>query len=157
MQKITPFLWFNDRAEEALNFYLSVFKNSKIVSLHHYPDSVPGMGGKVMHAIFRIEGQEFMAIDGGPMYKFTEAISLFVNCESQEEVDHLWNTLSADGEVQQCGWLKDKYGVSWQIIPSALGELMGDPDPVKSGRVVQAMLKMKKIIIQDLEDAYSGK
>jgi predicted 3-demethylubiquinone-9 3-methyltransferase (glyoxalase superfamily) len=155
-QKITPFLWFDGNAEEAINFYTSTFKNSKIITIHRYPDEVPGMGGKVMTAVFQLEGQEFMALDGGPQFKFTEAISLYVDCANQEEVDHLWNQLSAHKEAEQCGWLKDKFGLSWQILPRALGELMGDQDPAKAGRVMQAMLKMKKIDIAELEKAYRG-
>ncbi len=153
-QKITPFLWFDGQAEEAVNFYVSIFKNSKILSIAKYPDSVPGMGGKVLTAIFELDGQQFMALDGGPMYKFTEAISLYVDCETQEEVDALWSKLSADPNAEQCGWLKDKYGLSWQIIPRALGELMSDKDQAKAQRVMQAMLKMKKIDIAALKKAY---
>ena len=149
MQKITPFLWFNDQAEEAMNFYTTVFKNSKVVD-------VKRMGGKVFGGSFTIEGQEFFVLNGGPQYTFTPAISLFVNCETQEEVDELWNKLTADGgRPDRCGWLQDKYGLSWQIIPSALGKLMGDKDPVKAQRVVQAMMQMSKIIIKDLEAAYN--
>lgn len=155
-QKITPFLWFDGQAEEAINFYVSLFKNAKILSITKYPDNVPGMGGKVLTAIFELDGQQFMALDGGPMYKFTEAISLYVDCETQEEVDALWNKLSADKNAEQCGWLKDKYGLSWQIIPRALGELMSDKNQTKSQRVMQAMLKMKKIDIAELKKAYNG-
>jgi len=143
MQKITPFLWFDSQAEEAMNFYVSIFKNSKVLSVS--PSSVN----------FELEGQELIGFNAGPEFKFNQAISMFVNCQTQEEVDELWAKLTADGgEESQCGWLKDKYGMSWQIIPSALGELMGDPDPTKSQRVVQAMLKMNKIIIADLKRAY---
>lgn len=155
MNKITPFLWFNDKAEEAVNFYTSIFKNSKIITINKYPDSVPGMGGKVLTAVFELEGQRFMALDGGPQYKFSEAISLLVDCESQEEVDELWTKLTEGGEESQCGWLKDKYGLSWQIIPKQLGTLMSDPNPVKAKNVMEAMLKMRKIIIKDLEEAYN--
>lgn len=147
-QKITPFLWFDGRVEEAVNFYISVFKDSKIIGLHRF-----GQEDKVMSATFQLEGQQFMALDGGPHYSFSPAISFFVNCTSQQEVDEYWDTLSAGGEIQQCGWLKDKFGVSWQIIPTSLGRLMGNPDPVKSQRVMQAMLKMKKIEINKLEEA----
>ena len=150
MQKITPFLWFNDRAEEAMNFYTSVFKNSKIVSVQRKGDTV-------FSGSFKIEEHTFYVLNGGPLYSFTPAISLFVNCETQQEVDELWNKLSEKGEKSRCGWLKDQFGLSWQIIPSALGKLMGDPDPEKAGRVMQAMMKMDKIIIKDLEDAYNQK
>ena len=157
MQKITPFLWFNDNAEEAVNFYVSIFRNSRIVSMSRYPEGTPGPAGKVMTATFQLEGQEFIALNGGPEFKFNEAISFFVNCETQEEVDRLWDKLSGGGEKGQCGWLKDKYGVSWQIIPTALGQMLGDPDPQKSQRVMQAMLKMTKIDIAALRRAYEQK
>jgi predicted 3-demethylubiquinone-9 3-methyltransferase (glyoxalase superfamily) len=151
MQKITTFLWFNDKAEEAANFYVSLFKNSKILNIARSGDSV-------MMATFQLEGQPFMALNGGPQFKFTEAISLFVNCETQEEVDDLWNKFTAGGgKESQCGWLKDKYGLSWQIIPTALGKLMGDPDRTKANRVMEAMLQMKKINIAKLQQAYDGK
>lgn len=153
MQKITPFLWFNNNAEEAMNFYISIFRNSKIISITRYGDEVPGMKGKVLTGVFQLENQEFMALDGGPEFHFTEAISLYVNCETQAEVDELWEKLSKGGEEVQCGWLKDKYGVSWQIIPSILGELLNDPDPAKAKRVMEAMLKMKKIDIESLKRA----
>ena len=154
MQKITPFLWFNDQAEEAMNFYVSIFKNSKTGRVTRYPKDSPGPEGKVMSVTFQLEGQEFMGLNGGPMFKFTEAISLFVDCETQEEVDELWARLSAGGEPGRCGWLKDKYGLSWQIIPRALMKLMQDPDPKKSQRVMQAMLKMSKIEVKALQEAY---
>jgi len=157
MQKITPFLWFNDNAEEAVNFYVSIFRNSRIVSMSRYPEGTPGPAGKVMTATFQLEGQEFIALNGGPEFKFTEAISFFVNCETQKEVDDLWEKLSAGGEKGQCGWLKDKFGVSWQIIPTALGQLLGDKDPQKSQNVMQAMLKMTKIDIATLRRAYEQK
>src|SRR5260221_13048222 len=144
MQKITPFLWFDNQAEEAINFYTSIFKNSKIVNVSRYGDAGPGPKGTVMTATMQIEGQEFMVLNGGPQYKFTEAISFFVNCKTQEEVDTLWTKLSEGGEEGPCGWLKDKFGVSWQIIPTALGELLGDPDPVKAQNGMRAMLQMKK-------------
>lgn len=150
MKKITPFLWFDDQAEEAMNYNVSIFKNSRVLSVS------PGPNGKAFTVSFELDGQEFTALNGGPQYKFTEAISLFVNCETQEEVDELWEKLSAGGEQVQCGWLKDKFGLSWQIIPTALGELLGDPDPVKSQRVMQAMLKMKKIEIAGLKQAYEA-
>jgi predicted 3-demethylubiquinone-9 3-methyltransferase (glyoxalase superfamily) len=142
MQKVTPFLWFDGQAEEAMNYYVSIFPNSKIVNTNP-------MGG-----MFEIDGQQFMTLNGGPMYKFTEAISLYVNCEAQEEVDELWEKLSAGGEKGRCGWLKDKYGLSWQIIPSALWQLMRDPDQAKAGRVMQAMMQMTKIDIAGLKKAY---
>lgn len=155
MNKITPYLWFDDQAEEAMNFYVSIFKNSRITSISRYGDDVPGPKGKVMTATFELDGQEFMALNGGPQFKFTEAISFFVNCETQQEVDDLWKKLTADGgEESMCGWLKDKYGLSWQIVPSILGKLLNDPDPAKAQRVMQAMLQMKKIDIKGLQKAY---
>lgn len=150
MQKITTFLWFDDNAEEAIDHYVSIFKDSKILSAHR-------AGGKLFTAIFQLEGQQFMALNGGPLYKFTEAISLFVNCETQEEVDTLWNKLVEGGTPNRCGWLKDKFGLSWQIIPTTLGRFMGDKDPVKAQRVMQAMLQMEKIDIQKLQDAYGAR
>ena len=154
MQKITPFLWFNDQAEEAMNFYTSIFKNSKIGSISRYGEGGPGQPGSVMTATFELDGQEFMALNGGPLFAFTEAISLFVNCETQAEVDELWEKLTEGGEESQCGWLKDKYGLSWQIVPSVLGELLNDPDAEKAGRVMNAMFQMKKIDIAGLRSAY---
>lgn len=154
MQKITPYLWFDNQAEEAMNFYTSIFKNSKIGSVSRYGEGGPAPAGTVISATFQLEGQEFMALNGGPAFKFTEAISFFVNCETQAEVDELWDKLSEGGDIQMCGWLKDKYGLSWQIIPTALMELMGDPDPVKAARVTNAMLQMKKIDIAELRRAY---
>ena len=156
MKKITPFLWFNDQAEEAINLYTSIFKNSKIVSISRYGEGEPGPVGQVMTATFEIEGQEFMALNGGPHFAFTPAISLFVNCESQAEVDELWEKLCEGEEEGRCGWLTDKFGLSWQIIPKALGELMGDPDAEKSSRVVNAMLQMNKIDVDGLRRAYEG-
>jgi predicted 3-demethylubiquinone-9 3-methyltransferase (glyoxalase superfamily) len=156
-QKITPFLWFDDQAEEAMNFYVSLFKNSKVLNVSRYGDAGPGPRGKVMTGTFQLEGQEFMALNGGPHFKFTEAISLFVNCETQEEVDKLWEKLTDGGQESQCGWLKDKYGLSWQIIPSILGRLLNDKDAGKSQRVMKAMLQMKKIDIQGLKQAYDGR
>ena len=156
MQKITPFLWFNGEAEEAMNFYTSVFKDSKIVEVSRMPEGGPGPAGSVVTGKFELAGQEFMALNGGPEFKFTEAISLFVSCETQEEVDYYWEKLSASPEDEQCGWLKDRYGLSWQIIPTALGELMGDPDPAKASRVMQAMLQMKKIDIARLQEAHAA-
>jgi predicted 3-demethylubiquinone-9 3-methyltransferase (glyoxalase superfamily) len=157
MQKITPFLWFDDQAEEAMHFYTSIFRNSKVGTVSRYPEGAPGPAGKVMSATFQLEGQEFMALNGGPLFKFTEAISFFVNCETQEEVDELWAKLSAGGKESQCGWLKDKFGLSWQIVPSALGRMLGDKDREKAKRVMQAMLKMKKIDIAGLQRAYDNK
>ena len=157
MQKITPFLWFDGQAEEAMKFYASIFKNSKIGNVSRYGKGGPGPEGAVMTATFELEGQKFMALNGGPLFKFNEAISLFVDCETQEEVDELWEKLSAGGQKSRCGWLKDKFGVSWQIIPRALGELLGDKDPKKSSRVMQAMLKMDKIDIAGLKQAYEGR
>ena len=156
MQKITPFLWFNDNAEEAMNFYVSIFKNSKVGRVTRYGDAGPGPKGSVMWCTFTLEGQEFHALNGGPHFKFTQAISLFVNCETQQEVDELWKKLSAGGREDQCGWLQDKYGLSWQIIPTILGKLLGDKDPVKANRAMQAMLQMKKIDINGLQRAYDG-
>lgn len=145
MKKITPFLWFDNNAEEAANFYVSIFKNSKITS------ATP------MMVSFVLDGQEFIGLNGGPQYKFSEAISMFVNCENQEEVDELWGKLLDGGEESQCGWLKDKFGLSWQIIPKALGQLMGDKDPLKAKRVMDAMMQMKKIEVAKLQAAYNEK
>jgi predicted 3-demethylubiquinone-9 3-methyltransferase (glyoxalase superfamily) len=156
LQKITPFLWFDGKAEEAANFYVSVFKNSKIGDVTRYGDAGPGPKGTVMLVTFQIEGEEFIALNGGPQYTFSPAISFFVNCVTQKEVDDLWEKLSAGGEQLQCAWLRDKYGVSWQIVPTALLELMQDKDPVKSQRVFKAMLQMKKIDIEGLKRAYRG-
>ena len=156
-QRITPFLWFDGTAEEAINLYISIFKNSKITSMTRYGESGPGPSGTVMSANFELEGQEFIALNGGPQFPFTEAISFLVNCETQQEVDELWDKLTAGGgEGQPCGWLKDRYGLSWQIIPTVLGRMLGDTDPAKAGRVMQAMLQMKKIDIKTLEAAYAG-
>jgi len=154
MQKITPFLWFDSNAEEAINFYTSIFKDSKVISISRYGDAGPGPKGTVMAATFQLEGQQFMALNGGPHFRFTPAISLFVSCETQEEVDELWKKLSDGGEEQRCGWLQDKFGLSWQIIPSALGHMLNDKNPVRSQRVMEAMLKMDKINIKDLRKAY---
>lgn len=154
MQKITPFLWFNDQAEEAMNFYTSIFKNSKPGRIARYGKGGPGPEGKVMTATFQLEGQEFIALSGGPHFRFTEAISFLVNCETQEEVDDLWEKLAAGGEKSRCGWLKDKFGLSWQIVPTMLGQMMQDKDPEKSKRVMQAMLQMSKIEINGLKQAY---
>ena len=149
-QKITPFLWFDNQAEEAINFYVSIFKNSKILKITRNEDTV-------LTGTFQLDGQEFMALNGGPHFKFTEAISLFVKCETQEEVDELWDKLLAEGgQPQQCGWLKDRFGLSWQIIPTILGKLLADPDREKSKRVMDAMMQMVKIDIQKLKQAYQG-
>jgi len=151
MKKITPFLWFDTQAEEAMNFYVSVFKNARVLGV------TPGPNGIAQSVNFELEGQEFIGLNAGPQFKFNEAISFLVDCETQTEVDALWNKLTADGgEESMCGWLKDKYGLSWQIIPSELGKLLSDPDPEKAGRVLQAMLKMNKIDIQVLQDAYDA-
>ena len=154
MQSIKTFLWFDNQAEEAVNLYMSLFENSKIISMARYGEAGPGPAGQVMSITFQLDGQEFMALNGGPHFKFTEAISLFVNCETQERVDLLWEKLSAGGEESQCGWLKDKYGLSWQIVPNLLGELMQDKDPAKAQAVVQAMLQMSKLDMQALQNAY---
>ena len=154
MQKIIPFLWFDGQAEEAMKFYTSVFKNSKAGKVSRFGKGAPGPEGKVMTASFTLEGVEFTALNGGSQFKFTEAVSFYVKCETQREVDDLWEKLSAGGEIQQCGWLKDKFGVSWQVIPNILIKLLGDKDPKKSQRVMQAMLQMKKIDIQKLKQAY---
>jgi predicted 3-demethylubiquinone-9 3-methyltransferase (glyoxalase superfamily) len=157
MQKITPFLWFNNNAEEAANFYVSIFKNSKIGSVTRYGDAGPGPKGTAMSVTFTLEGREFYALNGGPQFTFTPAISLFVNCETQEEVDSLWEKLSSGGRKDRCGWLQDKFGLSWQIIPTALGRMLGDSDPEKAKRVMQAMLQMTKIEVQGLQQAYDAK
>ncbi len=153
MQKITPFLWFDGKAEEAMNFYVSIFKNSKAGRVSRYGDAGPGPKGQVMSATFQLERQEFMALNGGPMFSFTPAISFFVDCKTQAEVDELWEKLSEGGEKGQCGWLKDKFGVSWQIVPSTLGELLGSKDPAKAKKVMEAMLQMTKLDIEGLKRA----
>lgn len=155
MQKIVTFLWFNNQAEEAMNHYISIFNNSRVVNVARYGDAGRGPKGSVMSCTFELEGQRFMALNGGPQFNFTEAISLFVNCESQEEVDRLWEKLSADGKGR-CGWTKDKFGLSWQIIPTALMKLLGNPDPAKAKRAMQAMLQMEKIDIAKLQQASEG-
>ena len=154
MQKITPFLWFDDQAEEAMNFYTSIFNNSRVVSISRYGEAGPRPKGMVLTATFQLDGQEFTALNAGPEFTFTPAISFFVHCETQEEVDDLWEKLSEGGEQQRCGWLKDKFGVSWQIIPNIMGELLNDKDAEKSKRVMQAMLQMSKIDIRGLQQAY---
>jgi predicted 3-demethylubiquinone-9 3-methyltransferase (glyoxalase superfamily) len=158
MQKITPCLWFDDQAEEAVNFYISISKNSKIKSITRYGDAGAKIAGRpkssVMTIIFQLDGEEFMALNGGPMFTFSPAISLLVNCKTQKEIDELWENLSEGGKIGQCGWLQDKYGVSWQIVPTVLGEMMQDKDTHKSERVIQAMLQMKKLDIKTLKQAY---
>lgn len=153
MQKITPFLWFDSKAEEAMNFYVSIFRNSSVVSVTRYGDAGPGPKGTVMTAAFRLDGQDFVALNGGPQYTFTPAISFVVNCDTQAEVDEFWEKLSAGGEQIQCGWLRDRFGVSWQIVPRILSQLLQDKDAAKSKRVMAAMLQMKKIDIGRLEQA----
>jgi predicted 3-demethylubiquinone-9 3-methyltransferase (glyoxalase superfamily) len=156
-QKINPFLWFDSNAEEAMEFYTSIFRNSKIVSVSRYGEAGPGPKGTVMVGSFELEGQTFLALNGGPRYKFTEAISLVVNCETQQEIDYFWERLGAGGQEQACGWLKDKFGLSWQIVPTILGELMQDKDPQKSKRVMEAMLQMIKFDIAKLQAACDGR
>jgi predicted 3-demethylubiquinone-9 3-methyltransferase (glyoxalase superfamily) len=156
MQKITPFLWFDNQAEQAAKFYVSVFPNSKIVSVARYGDAGPGPKGTVMTVEFELHGQRFIALNGGPQFKFTEAISFSVDCKTQKEVDRYWEKLSDGGEEGPCGWLKDRYGLSWQINPTVLGEMLSDPEPEKAKRVMEAMLKMKKIDIKRLQQAYDA-
>jgi len=156
MQKIVPFLWFDGQADEAVNFYTSIFSNAKISSVTRYGDAGPGPKGSIMSATFELDGQEFYALNGGPMFKFSPAISFFVKCETQEEVDYYWSKLSAGGHPNQCGWLQDKFGVSWQVVPTLLGKLLGDKDPAKSNRVMQAMLKMTKMDVAGLQRAYDA-
>ena len=156
MQKISPFLWFDSNAEEAVNFYVSIFKDSKILSVTRYGEAGPGPAGTVLTIAFQLQGQEFIALNGGPHFKFTEAISFSVNCETQEEVDAYWEKLSAGGEEGRCGWLKDKFGLSWQVNPVILGQMLQDKDPDKANRVMQTMLKMDKIDIPTLKKAYEG-
>jgi predicted 3-demethylubiquinone-9 3-methyltransferase (glyoxalase superfamily) len=157
MQKINPFLWFDGKAEEAMNFYTSIFKNSRVVSVSRYGEAGPGPAGSVMVTEFELEGQRFMALNGGPEFKFTPAISFLVKCETQQEVDTLWEKLCAGGEPDRCGWLTDKFGVSWQIVPTILLELLADKDPEKSKRVMQAMMQMVKLEIEGLQRAAAGK
>jgi predicted 3-demethylubiquinone-9 3-methyltransferase (glyoxalase superfamily) len=154
IQKITPFLWFDHQAEEAANFYVSIFPNSSVEKVHRYGDSGPGPAGSVMTVAFRLEGQPFTALNGGPIFKFTEAISFVVHCENQDEVDKYWDQLSQSGQETQCGWLKDKFGLSWQIVPQAFLEMIQDKDPAKVGRVMKAMMQMKKLDVAELEKAY---
>jgi len=161
MQRITPFLWFDHQAEEAATFYVSIFKNSRITSVARYDDEAAKASGRpkgsVMTVAFELDGQEFTALNGGPLFRFTEAISLVVHCGTQEEVDHFWEKLSAGGQQIQCGWLKDRFGVSWQVVPTVLGEMLQDKDPEKSKRVMTAMLKMTKIEIETLRQAFAGR
>jgi predicted 3-demethylubiquinone-9 3-methyltransferase (glyoxalase superfamily) len=156
MQKITPFLWFNDQAEEATNFYVSIFKNSKTTRVTRNGENGPGPKGSVMSTTFQLDGQEFFALNGGPLFNFTPAISFFINCETQAEIDELWEKLSAGGKQERCGWLKDKYGVSWQVVPSILGKLLQDPDPAKGKRVMAALLQMNKLDIKGLQQAHDA-
>ena len=156
MQKITPFLWFDDKAEEAMNFYVSIFKNSKVLSVSRYGDAGPGPKGSVMTANFQLDGQEFIALNGGPHFKFTEAISFVVNCETQQEIDEYWQKLTDGGKEIECGWLKDRYGLSWQIVPRILPQLL-KKDPETSNRVMKALMQMKKLDIARLQEAYDGK
>lgn len=156
MQKITPFLWFDKNAEEAVNFYISIFKDSKVLSVTRFGEAGPGPAGSVLTIAFQLEGQEFVALNGGPEFKFTEAISLSVDCNTQEEIDEMWAKLTEGGEESQCGWLKDKFGLSWQVNPSILIKMLQDEDPQKAKRVMEAMMKMVKIDIKTLKQAYDG-
>ncbi len=162
MQKIIPSLWFNNNAEEAMNYYVGVFKNSRIVGIDYYPDEsldehFKGMNGKVINGVFELNGQRFICLDGGPAFKFNEAISFTIDCADQAEVDYYWEKLSAVPEAEQCGWCKDKFGVSWQIVPRRLGELLTDPDKAAADRAMQAMMKMHKLDVAELEAAFAGK
>ena len=154
MQRIMPCLWFDDQGDQAARFYTSIFKNSRIDTVSHYGEGGPRPKGSVLTVKFRLDGQEFLALNGGPQFKFTEAVSFIVSCETQEDVDRLWEKLSEGGAQVQCGWLKDRYGLSWQIVPTILGELIGDPDPARANRVLQAMMGMKKLDIKGLQEAY---
>ena len=156
MQKITPFLWFDSQAEEAMNFYISIFKDSKVINVTRYGEAGPGPKGSVMSATFELNGQEFYALNGGPVFSFTPAVSFFIHCETQQEVDHFWDKLSEGGRTDRCGWLQDKYGLSWQVVPNILGELLQGKDAAKSKRVMEAMLKMAKLDIAILEEAARG-
>ena len=156
MKRITPFLWFDNNAEEAMQFYTSIFKNSKVGSVSRFGDAGPGPTGAVMTAAFELDGQEFIALNGGPQFKFTEATSFVINCTSQEEVDYYWQRLTAGGRESQCGWLKDKFGLSWQVVPTILSQLLQDKDREKAGRVLNAMLQMSKIDIAALQRAHRG-
>ncbi|HZI62071.1 MAG TPA: VOC family protein [Pyrinomonadaceae bacterium] len=156
MQPVTPFLWFDNNAEEAMNFYISVFKNSKVGRVTRYGEAGPGPAGSVMTVEFELDGQKFVGLNGGPHFKFTEAVSFTVRCETQEEIDYYWDKLSEGGQTSRCGWLKDKFGLSWQVEPRILGDLMADKDPEKAKRVMEAMLKMDKIDIEPIKRAYEG-
>jgi predicted 3-demethylubiquinone-9 3-methyltransferase (glyoxalase superfamily) len=156
MNKITPFLWYDNNAEEAMNYYVSIFKNSKVLSVTRNQEGGPGTPGTILTASFELDGQEFIALNGGPHFKFTEAVSFSVNCETQEEVDEMWEKLSEGGEKGRCGWLKDKFGLSWQVNPTVLGEMLRDKDPEKAKRVMQAMLQMDRFDIRALKEAYDG-
>jgi predicted 3-demethylubiquinone-9 3-methyltransferase (glyoxalase superfamily) len=156
MQKITPFLWFDTQAEDAAKFYISIFRNSKITGTSRYGEAGPGPKGSVMTVAFNLDGQDFVALNGGPQFKFTEAVSFVANCETQQEVDDLWEKLSAGGQRSRCGWLKDKFGLSWQVVPTILGQLLQDRDPAKSRRVMEAMLQMDKLDIRKLKQAHAG-
>ncbi len=156
LQRISPFLWFDKQAEEAANFYTSIFKNSKVGKVARYGEGGPGPKGSAMTVAFELDGQEFVALNGGPQFKFCEAVSFVVNCETQQEIDEFWEKLSEGGKKVECGWLKDKYGLSWQVVPTVLGELLGDKDPARSQRVMNALLKMKKLDIEGLKKAYQG-
>jgi predicted 3-demethylubiquinone-9 3-methyltransferase (glyoxalase superfamily) len=157
MQKITPYLWFDHEAEEAASFYVSLFKNSKILNVTRYGDAGPGQPRSVVTVSFELDGEEFVALNGGPQFSFTEAVSFQISCDGQEEVDHFWDALSEGGEESQCGWLKDRYGLSWQVVPSVLFELLGDPDPQRASRATQAMLGMRKLDIEELRSAADGR
>ncbi|TWV99203.1 VOC family protein [Chitinophaga pinensis] len=156
MQKITPFLWYNDQAEEAAKLYTSLFKNSSIGKISRYPPGVPGQEGKVMTVEFTLDGQEFIALNGGPHYSFTPAVSMFIQCETQDEVDKLWDALTAGGSIDKCGWCRDKFGLSWQVVPKGLQELMQDKDPGRARRATMAMMQMEKLDIGVLEEAANG-
>ena len=155
-QQITPFLWFDDNADEAVNFYLSIFKDSRLLDATRYGEAGPGPKGTIMTATFELNGQQFIALNGGPRYKFTEAVSFVVKCETQEEIDYYWDKLLDGGEPQRCGWLKDRFGLSWQIVPAQLSELFGGNDPQRAGRVMQAMMQMVKFDIAKLKQGYDG-
>lgn len=156
MQKITPFLWFNDNAEEAVNFYATVFPDSQVTNLVRYGKAGPGPDGSVLTASFRLQGQDFIALNGGPKFKFNESISFVINCRNQEEVDHYWEKLSEGGETSQCGWLKDRFGLSWQVVPVVLSKLLGSGNAAGAGRVMQAMMQMDKLVVAKLEEAFEG-
>jgi len=155
MQRITPFLWFDNQAEQAVDFYIAIFKNSKTTAVARYGESGPGPAGSVMTVAFQLDGQDFVALNGGPHFQFTEAISLVVNCETQAEVDYFWEKLSEGGQEVQCGWLKDKYGLSWQVVPTVLAAMLQDADATRSQRVMQALMHMKKLDIAQLQQAYA--